>query len=723
MPITIKKSSMKYKDSNGNMQDVGLPIGEVETDSTLTKSGVSADAKAVGDKIEELEEYVINNTGEPDLTGYATETYVKNYAQPKGNYLTQHQDLSSYAKKTDVENMSVNNVAYGTCSSAAADTTKVVTLVGVEDWKLEVGKVVLVYFDTSNSASSVKINVNGTGAYPIWYNNAEYTSTGTAYTGYAKRVINYMFNGTYWVWIGSSYDANSTYKNVTLGHGYATCATAEATTAKVGTLSSYTLTLGGITAVKFTNAVPANSTLNINSKGAKNIFFKGAQITANVIKAGDIATFIYDGTQYQLLSIDRWQNDIESLQNDKADKSSIPTKTSQLTNDSNFLTQHQSLSGYAKTVDHYTKTESDNKYQPKGNYLTQHQDLSGYIPKAQGADNVGKILMVDAFGNLVLADLPTGGMTGDVVGVVSSDNTIVLTGALPEGVYTIKYESEDGELQEIGTINLESETVVPLNLKFGKIDYANGGTIVTSDTYLYSDLIDVGNYQYYASFVGEGCSSSVKIVYYDANGNYTGISDTDVFGNSNEFKVGSWGIPLPSSVAKFRLRMHHGSNANANYSLSNMVLTRRRIKYTNVLLNAGYVNDSIPTNYPHTFTATTGYFTTGLFPYTIADVIARVPIYIKGVNIDFSVNLDGKIRILLSTTTTTTEWMGSLAITDMSAIDQCTITKLGEGYYVLIPNSNMRTANGWNAKDMQYMKLSLPGTGAGVIVTVNEPIE
>lgn len=34
-----------------------------------------------------------------DLTGYATETFVQNYAQPKGNYLTQHQDLSNYAKK------------------------------------------------------------------------------------------------------------------------------------------------------------------------------------------------------------------------------------------------------------------------------------------------------------------------------------------------------------------------------------------------------------------------------------------------------------------------------------------------------------------------------------------------------------------------------------------------------------------------------------------------
>jgi hypothetical protein len=36
-----------------------------------------------------------------DLTGYATETYVKDYAQPKGNYLTQHQSLEGYAKTTD----------------------------------------------------------------------------------------------------------------------------------------------------------------------------------------------------------------------------------------------------------------------------------------------------------------------------------------------------------------------------------------------------------------------------------------------------------------------------------------------------------------------------------------------------------------------------------------------------------------------------------------------
>lgn len=98
---------------------------------------------------------------------------------------------------------------------------------------------------------------------------------------------------------------DTTYTNVKLGQGYATCSTAAATAAKTASLSSYTLATGGIVAVKFTNAVPASATLNVNSKGAKSIYYKGAAITAGIIQAGDTATFMYDGTRYQLLTVDR----------------------------------------------------------------------------------------------------------------------------------------------------------------------------------------------------------------------------------------------------------------------------------------------------------------------------------------------------------------------------------------------------------------------------------
>ena len=98
---------------------------------------------------------------------------------------------------------------------------------------------------------------------------------------------------------------DTTYTNAKLGQGYGTCTTAEATTAKSVTLSSYALVTGGVVAVKFTNAVPANATMNINSKGAKSIYYKGSAIPAGLIKAGDVAFFMFDGTQYHLLGTDR----------------------------------------------------------------------------------------------------------------------------------------------------------------------------------------------------------------------------------------------------------------------------------------------------------------------------------------------------------------------------------------------------------------------------------
>lgn len=106
------------------------------------------------------------------------------------------------------------------------------------------------------------------------------------------------------VWRVLNYRDNDTVDPCYLGFGYATCATAEATAAKVATLSNYTLRTGGYVSVKFTYAVPANATLNINSRGAKNIYYRGAAIKANIIRAGDIATFIYSG-QYHLVGIDR----------------------------------------------------------------------------------------------------------------------------------------------------------------------------------------------------------------------------------------------------------------------------------------------------------------------------------------------------------------------------------------------------------------------------------
>lgn len=193
-------------------------------------------------------------------------------------------------------------VAYGTCSTAADVAEKVITLhEDFKDWKLEVGAEFVVQGTYTNSAGNVTLNVNNTGAKQISYQGTVYTSPSNILI-YANQLIRYVFDGTYYVWMGRSRE--NSYNPQSLGFGYGISNTAAATAAKTATLSGYTLVVNGIVAVKFTNSVPTNATLNINTMGAKPIFYRGSAIVAGVINAGDVVTFIYDGTNYIYLGTD-----------------------------------------------------------------------------------------------------------------------------------------------------------------------------------------------------------------------------------------------------------------------------------------------------------------------------------------------------------------------------------------------------------------------------------
>lgn len=102
----------------------------------------------------------------------------------------------------------------------------------------------------------------------------------------------------------ATYNIRDSHVNI----GYGECSTVAATTAKEATLQGdigWGLRAGSFAIIKFTYSVPANATLNIASTGAKAIYHKNAAIAANVIKAGDLVTFAYNGTNYVVISIDR----------------------------------------------------------------------------------------------------------------------------------------------------------------------------------------------------------------------------------------------------------------------------------------------------------------------------------------------------------------------------------------------------------------------------------
>ena len=140
-----------------------------------------------------------------DANGVITITSTDNNT----TYSVATESADGLLSKEDKIKLNNTNIAYGTCSTAAATPEKVITLNGNTQWALKNGSLIMVKFANSNTASNVTFNVNGTGAYPIWYNNEAYVGSSSAYTGYKDRTITYMFNGTHWVWISSSYDANT----------------------------------------------------------------------------------------------------------------------------------------------------------------------------------------------------------------------------------------------------------------------------------------------------------------------------------------------------------------------------------------------------------------------------------------------------------------------------------------------------------------------------------
>lgn len=101
-------------------------------------------------------------------------------------------------------------IPYGTCTTSGATSTKVVNCDDFGD-TLETGKSIRVKFSYANTVASPYLNVNGTGAKLI----KKYGSTGSvAYYWYTGEVIDFVYDGSYWVMVNAA-PATTTYYGIT----------------------------------------------------------------------------------------------------------------------------------------------------------------------------------------------------------------------------------------------------------------------------------------------------------------------------------------------------------------------------------------------------------------------------------------------------------------------------------------------------------------------------
>jgi len=191
-------------------------------------------------------------------------------------------------------------------------------------------------------------------------------------------------------------DANNTYANYSFGNSYGICTTVGETLAKTSAISNYTLTQGAVTTIYFENAVPASSTLNVNTRGAKPIYYKNEPITNNIIKAGDTATFRYTSDvlssgAYMLVALDRDFNDFvvaKALNDLESTKEDSENKVTSLTP---FSTDIQYPS--AKAVYDHINTQLTSVLKYKGTIGT-----GGTVTTLPDSHNIGDVYVVSTAG-------------------------------------------------------------------------------------------------------------------------------------------------------------------------------------------------------------------------------------------------------------------------------------------------------------------------------------
>ena len=100
--------------------------------------------------------------------------------------------------------------------------------------------------------------------------------------------------------LGNIFSKEGVIDNIATQIGYYECDTAAGTAAKAITVANYAMFAGGSMKVKFANKNTANNaTLNINSQGAKALYYQGERASAtNSWDAEEVVEIYYDGTSY-----------------------------------------------------------------------------------------------------------------------------------------------------------------------------------------------------------------------------------------------------------------------------------------------------------------------------------------------------------------------------------------------------------------------------------------
>ena len=347
-----------------------------------------------------------------------------------------------------------------------------------------------------------------------------------------------------------------------------------------------------------------------------------------------------------------------------------------------------------------------------------------------------------------------------VFGRIDENNNIILSGELIKATYTVKYENADGTLIKIGTIRFSYTNLADQT----SADWLTNKRINSSNTLVDADGVDMTNFIPVSGASAihvkgldilselSGGQNYGRVYWYDADKNYIAYcqpsTKTEFFpsadydntitvidwtqcvdywaGNKNTFYIRLGGIPTAENII---ITVDEPITGNENEDAPAYInqLTLALGSDGNVYNGVGYRD-----NYRLTPSGTEiaddsyiasadGMFVTGFIPYTYTQAYACAPFYIKGVNLE---SITDTVRSMLfnDITDTTSNFYPKQVkwtTTDDTGVD---IEKLGDLYYKITPRANFYAQTNQSAENINYIRFSLPGTGNGVIITIDQNI-
>lgn len=102
---------------------------------------------------------------------------------------------------------------YGTSSTAAATVQKEVSIPSITE--LNAGQVIIIKPTVTSTVASSTLKLNDFAAYPMRYNNAAITTSTDSVVWNSAFPSWWLFDGTYWVFVGHGIDSNTTYSGMT----------------------------------------------------------------------------------------------------------------------------------------------------------------------------------------------------------------------------------------------------------------------------------------------------------------------------------------------------------------------------------------------------------------------------------------------------------------------------------------------------------------------------